>query len=389
MPPLGVAGPGPGMAARAAAGREWAIRSALPLWAGRGYDPRQRLFFERLDNSGSPLVALPRRLTTQARQVYVFAQAALLGWRPDGASLARDAALAMIDRYLAPDKSAGWVFSIDADGSPSDARRELYAHAFALFGLAWAYRLGPDSRLLEARDVTMALLDGPFSGPHGGYLSFIGDDGSERLQNPHMHLLEAMLAWHETTGEADFLTRAQALGTLFAENFFQRKTFTLPEYFDSNWGLRNDERGRMVEPGHHFEWSWLLHRLQSASGQETRSVAAPLYDYACRYGYDADGLIVDCLRNDGSVMVSSRRTWPHTEAIKAHAAACEWGDRRAEGRCAQTWDAMFAHFLSGAVSGGWRDHLDGAGAPLHDHMPATTLYHVLCAIVEANRVWPA
>ncbi len=377
-----------GMAARAVAGREWAVRKALPLWSGAGFEPAESLFRERLDFSGAP-VAAARRLTTQARQIYVLAHAALLGWRPEGRQQALDAAHAAIAKYFMPDGRPGWVFSIGADGARSDARRELYAHAFALFGLAWAWRLAPDARFLEARDATLALLDGPFQGPGGGYLSYLGDSGAERLQNPHMHLLEAMLAWHDATGDAQFLDRANAIGALFMGTFFQRDTGALPEYFGPAWSRLDAARGRLVEPGHHFEWAWLLHRLQQASGLATQAVARPLYDHACRFGRDAEGLIVDCLRDDGVVVTASRRTWPHTEAIKAHAAAHEQGDAGAEAQAAEVWDVMFAQFLSGAAPGGWRDHLDPAGAPLHAYMPATTLYHVFCAIAEANRVWPA
>ena len=148
----------PGMAHRAAAGRDWAVRAALPLWAGAGFDTRDSLFRERLDFSGAPVPA-PRRLTTQARQVYVLAQAALLGWRPDGKAQALTAMRATIAHYYRPDDHPGWVFSIGPDGAPADSRRELYAHAFALFGLAWAWRLEPDPVFKTVRDETLALLD--------------------------------------------------------------------------------------------------------------------------------------------------------------------------------------------------------------------------------------
>ncbi|MFT3811485.1 MAG: AGE family epimerase/isomerase [Micropepsaceae bacterium] len=377
-----------GMAARAVSGREWAIREALPLWSGAGFDPADSLFRERLDFAGAPIAA-PRRLTTQARQIYVLAHAALLGWHPQGRTQALAAAHAMTGAYLSPDGRPGWAFSIGQDGRPADARRELYAHAFALFGLAWAWRLDPDPRFAVARDATLALLDGPFAGAGGGYLSYLGDDGAERLQNPHMHLLEAMLAWYDATGDAAYLERARAIGALFMTTFFQPDTSALPEYFGAGWTRLGGERGTLVEPGHHFEWAWLLHRLQVTAGLVTEAVARPLYDHACRFGHDAAGLIVDCLREDGTLVTASRRTWPHTEAIKAHAAAFEQGDEQAEDRAARVWDLMFAQFLSGAAAGGWRDHLDASGAPLHGYMPATTLYHVFCAIAEANRVWPS
>ncbi len=375
------------MTERAQAGREWLIRRALPLWAGAGFEPKQGLYVERLDLAGAPVVDAPRRLTTQARQIYTFAHAALLGWWPDGREQALRAAHAMIDRYLSPDGQPGWVFSIGPDGRPADAKRELYAHAFALFGLAWAYRLDPDPRFAEARDATLALLDESFAGPGGGYLSVLDDGGRERHQNPHMHLLEAMLAWYDATGDAAFLARAKAIGDLFASRFYQAEQGILPEYFGAGWARLGDDRGDIVEPGHHFEWVWLLFRLGRALGRDPGVEAQALYAHACHHGYDGDGMIVDRLTGGGAVLAASRRTWPHTEAIKAHAVMHENGATGAQARCAETWDVMFGRFLSGAAPGGWRDHLDGSGALLSDHMPATTLYHVFCAVAEADRVW--
>ena len=35
---------------------------------------------------------------------------------------------------------------------------------------------------------------------------------------------------------------------------------------------------------------------------------------------------------------------------------------------------------------GWYEKIDGSGNLLATHMPASTFYHVFCAIAEANRV---
>jgi mannose/cellobiose epimerase-like protein (N-acyl-D-glucosamine 2-epimerase family) len=43
------------------------------------------------------------------------------------------------------------------------------------------------------------------------------------------------------------------------------------------------------------------------------------------------------------------------------------------------------HFLTSDPAGGWRDRLDRGGACLSKFMPASTLYHVVCAIDELNR----
>ena len=72
--------------------RDWLFGQALPLWAQAGIDAEGR-FFEKLDFDARPIIGRPRRTRVQARQVYVFAEAAALGWS-EGEAVARRAACA-------------------------------------------------------------------------------------------------------------------------------------------------------------------------------------------------------------------------------------------------------------------------------------------------------
>jgi mannose/cellobiose epimerase-like protein (N-acyl-D-glucosamine 2-epimerase family) len=373
--------------AAAARLKSWVVEEALPLWGEAGFDPARGGFVERLTFEGKPLLDTPRRAMVQARQIYVFSHAALIGWRPQGAAIALEAAHRLIDRYHGSDGGAGWVFSVHPDGAVHDARRDFYAHAFALFGLAWAYKLAAEPRFLSAALATLEVLDRHFKSPGGGYHSALPADEARREQNSHMHLFEAMLAWFEATRREMFLARAAELHELMAARFFQSRTGILAEYFDGAWSPREGIEGRICEPGHHLEWSWLLRRYARLSGGADSPIAAALKAFADRHGYDAHGFVVDQLIDDGRVHKSSRRSWPHTEAVKAEAAAAEAGDAEAPWRAARTIGRLFSAFLGRPVPGGWIDHVDASGAPLVDGMPASTLYHVFFAAAEADRLW--
>ena len=367
--------------------KQWVVEEALPLWGGTGFDATRGSFVERLTFEGAPLHSAPRRAMVQARQIYVFSHAALLGWRPEGKAQALEAAHRLIDRYHGADGDHGWVFSVHPDGAVHDAKRDFYAHAFALFGLAWAYKLAPEPRFLSAALSTLSVLDQRFESPTGGYHSVLPADPGKREQNPHMHLFEAMLAWFEATGREMFLARAAELYGMMAARFFQHRTGILAEYFDGCWNPREGIAGRICEPGHHFEWSWLLRRYAALSGRGDSPIARALKDFGDRHGFDSEGFIVDELLDDGRVHKTSRRCWPHTEAIKAEAAAAETGDDQAAARAARTIDRLLQVFLGRPVAGGWIDHVDAKGAPIVDGMPASTLYHVFLAAAEADRVW--
>jgi len=368
--------------------RAWIVTEALPFWATVGFDDVHGSFVERLDLSGIALPDVPRRAMVQARQVYVFAHAALLGWYPGGRDIALRAAQNLVDRYLAPDGHPGWVFSTSGDGVIRDPKRDLYSHAFVLFGLAWAYRLEPRPAFRNAALTTLAVLDEHFAAPSGGFRSeYPANPSSGLRQNPHMHLFEAMNAWHDASGEAAFLARATEISELMAARFFQPQAGVLAEYFDASWAPEQGVRGRICEPGHHYEWSWLLRRSAGAAARDKDHLAAALYSYADRYGFDSAGLIVDELLDDGSVHVSSRRCWPHTEAIKANAVAFEAGAASSAERADRLIDRLMDTFLGRPIRAGWIDHVDAEGAPIVSYIPASTLYHVFMATVEADRVW--
>ncbi len=70
---------------------------------------------------------------------------------------------------------------------------------------------------------------------------------------------------------------------------------------------------------------------RSRDGAIRRSPRA-LKAFGDRHGFDAEGFVVDELLDDGRVHKTSRRCWPHTEAIKAEVAAAETGDDEAPRR---------------------------------------------------------
>jgi mannose-6-phosphate isomerase len=367
--------------------RNWLVTAALPFWSSVGFDSENGSFIERTDFDGVPLADAPRRAMVQARQIYVFAHAALLGWWPQGREIALAAAKNLIDVYHCPDGKSGWIFSATANGAIQDGRRDLYTHSFALFGLAWAYKLDPEPRFREIALATLLDLDQHLASPTGGYFTELPHNHSERRQSPHMHLFEAMLEWFEATGEAPFLARAAELRGMMGARFYQPGTGALAEYFDGSWAPIQGIAGRIWEPGHHFEWSWLLRRYSALIGRDGDTIAEALYAHAERYGFDAKNFVVDELLDDGTVHKASRRCWPHTEAIKANAAAYEAGDLRAASRAEAVIDRLMDTFLGRPIAGGWIDHVDPEGAPISSFIPASTLYHVFLTAAEADRVW--
>ena len=362
--------------------RRWLNEAAWPLWIARGLD-RDGLFFEQLDFAGRPDLTACRRTRVQGRQLFAFARALAAGH--EGAREAIGRALPTIEaRCWGPDGKPGWIHMLTPDGEPLDTLRDTYDQAFVLFGLAAARRMGFEHAGVLA-ERTMAFLDASIADPKaGGYLEGL-PASLPRRSNPHMHLMEAMLALHEVGTELGvpgrrWLERAERIAALFESRFFDHAAGTLGEYFTRDLILARGQSGESVEPGHHFEWSWLLHRLADAGGRNYRFQARTLYEFGLRHGIGASGFAIDECSKSGRALRQTRRTWPQTELIKAHLANGAYGE------AARVTDMLLDSYLATQVPGLWVDQFDANGEPRAEVVPASTLYHLVVAFEDLLRV---
>jgi mannose-6-phosphate isomerase len=352
---------------------DWVRETALPVWASRGFDARRGRFHERLDHKGDQLAA-PHRSMVQARQIFVFADAAASGWFPEGGRLAETAMASLLRDFAQHETDrTTFAFSIDPEnGTVLSPVRDAYAHAFLLFSIAALYRLNGDVTLLRLADRIIAFIDHELADPvHGGLFDALPAP-PEKRQNPHMHLLEAYLFLAEAAPGRGYAERASRLVTLFRRRLFQDGL--LLEYFVSDW----QPSSRAVwEPGHHFEWVWLLEEYAKLTGDNVDDEVGALFEVALRHGVNAEALIYDELSPELTVTRGSHRLWPHTEAIKAASARHGRGQRDAKTWAGRVANALKVNFLDRPFKGGWTDHLGEDGTPLVDYVPASSLYHLL------------
>ncbi len=357
------------------------IEAAIPLWATIARDVSTGSFVERLVADGNVDTAAPRRVRVQARQIYCYAKAAHLGWYPGGAEIARAGLDYMLAKAKSPDGRPGFVHILAPDGSVLNPLRDTYDHAFILLALATVYQLDRDVRVRAEIDSLMHFIDTELRSPDGGYVEGI-PASMPRRQNPQMHMFEAFIAAFDATHDPAFQQRAGDIFGLFVSNLFDAKTGVLGEYFEQDWSRIEPVS---VEPGHQAEWVWLLKQFERITGCPTGKYRAPLLETALRYR-DASGCLIDEGDAQGNVVKSTRRLWPQTEIIKAWLAQAESGVAGAAEEARAALARLDKHYLQHPVKGGWYDQFDAEGNSLVDTIPASSFYHILCAVAEADRV---
>ncbi len=358
------------------------IDHALPLWSTEGWDRTSGGFIDRLSPDGRADHLAPRRVFVQARQIYCFAKAAQIGWYPQGREIALKALDHLLAKAKSPDGQPGFVHTLAHDGSVLDPLRDTYDQAFVLLALSSVYALDRDAQVRAEIDALVAFLDARLRSPHGGFLE--GWPASmPRRQNPQMHLFESMIAAFDATHDAAFQNRAGEFFALFLANLYDKQKQVLGEYFEDDWSRIEPVS---VEPGHQAEWVWLLKGFERITGCPTGRYRAELLASALRYRDGATGCLIDEGDAAGNIKRHSRRLWPQTEMAKAWIAQAEAGEAGAADEARAALARLERHYLNHPVAGGWYDQFDRDNRSLVATIPASSFYHVLCAVVEAEQV---
>ena len=350
--------------------------------------PGEPGYLEYLTADGLPDPA-PRRTTlVTARLVYVFAHAHCLDPAGPGLAAARHG-YDFLSRFCA-DADGRYRHAVMPDGTAIDDRSDLYDLAFVLFACAWYARATGEVEPLERAERVMGFIERHLTAEHAGFAEdSLG--ALPRRQNPHMHLLEACHALARTSGEQRWLDRADALVELLRRRLIDAETGTLGEFFTADWRPAAGAAGALREPGHHFEWVWLLHHHARLTDRiDLTGIAEGLHRFAAARGIvrspDGRPLVLDGVDRTGAPVAATRLLWPQTEAIKAEVARIEFlDDAGARQRRDSHLAALFHHWLD-ERTGLWVNQLDASNQPIRAEMPVRVLYHVFLALAETVRV---
>ncbi|MCA1490357.1 AGE family epimerase/isomerase [Ensifer sp. NBAIM29] len=357
----------------------WLFEETLPLWSTVGVDERHGGFHEALSFEAAAL-AKPKRMRTMARQVYAFSVAKLRGWDGDA-----DRLIAHGIAFMEKGRTGrgGWARVLHVDGAVADACEDAYDHACVLLALAHAHQAGnPDA--LRLGQETFAFLDAHLEDERlTGFLETSDGTGLRRT-NPHMHLLEAFLAWHTATGERGYLRRASRIIDLFRSHFFDAESWTIGEYFDNTWKPAVGEQGQWTEPGHHFEWASLLVEFAAKSGQtDLIAFARKLYASAIANGLNrSTGLAYGAVSRSALPLDLASRSWPQAEAVKAAIALEGTGGPDLKPEIEARVGHLFRWHIDPAPLGMWIDRIDEKGRVVATEVPASVFYHLVTALMQ-------
>ncbi|WP_285424108.1 AGE family epimerase/isomerase [Pseudomonas sp. efr-133-TYG-103a] len=341
------------------------MRVVVPLWQGPGWNAQMALPFEAVDAQHQPLPPQRYRAMACARQLFLFSS--LIGHSAVPEAGERAAALfRSLQRHFHDAEHGGWFYSIDPQGAPLDRRKDLYTHAFIVFACAHYWGKVREPLVESVLNAALTVIAERFADGDGLYESVLAEDWSSLdagpLQNPLMHLAEAFLATLEVREDADTLAALDALAQGMQRRFVDVELGVMLEKpLDAvdNWS----------EPGHQFEWFYLLESSAHLRGTPLHGSLTTAFAHAQAQGVDNEtGAVAAMLEVDGSVKDGTQRIWAQAEYLRALTLR-----PGSEDLLARQLNALQQRFLH---PGGWNECLDSQGQISRSDMPSTTPYHL-------------
>ncbi|MBR0110185.1 MAG: AGE family epimerase/isomerase [Bacteroidales bacterium] len=237
----------------------------LPFWINRMTDPAGG-YYGRRDGNGNLVDGAEKGLILNARILWTFSQAYRILGKPEYLEAATRAKDYIADHFV-DQEFGGAYWSVDSEGKPLDTKKQFYAIAFAVYGLAEYYRAAGGDALDLAISLYRSIEEHSFDSELNGYIEACTrdwgkiedmrlsdkDENFAKTMNTHLHILEAYTGLYRVWKDEGLHSQLSNLIRIFLDKIIQPDGH-LGLFFDENWTLH----GVMQSFGHDIETSWLL-----------------------------------------------------------------------------------------------------------------------------------
>ena len=372
------------------------LDNILPFWMTRMIDYEHKGFYGRIDGSNQLVADAPKSAILNTRILWSFA-AVYNHFGDQQYKILATRAFDYLRNYLVDDEFGGVFWLLDHKGVPIETKKQVYAHAFAIYALSEFYQSTQNRIALElARSIYELIESHSFDSNKNGYLEafnrgwgFLPDqrlsekDANEaKTMNTHLHVLEAYTRLFQIWPDAELAKKLENLIELFLQQFINESGY-FNLFFDEEWNLRSHTQSF----GHDIEGGWLLLRAAEVLGYPELIIscqeAAITLTEAALKGMDQDGGLM--YEGDKSQVTNKEKHWwPQAEAlvglVNAHQLS---GDAKYLELADQNWNFIFRNLIDPEGEWHWMVNANGVVDHQEDKAgPWKAPYHNTRAMLE-------
>lgn len=353
------------------------VDNILPFWPRHVMDRERGGFFGTVASDLTIEKDSPRSCVVNARILWTYSAAARL-IDPAYRSVA-DWGFDYIATKFLDREHEGLFWMLDAAGRPIADRKQTYAQAFGIYGLAEHFRLTKNAASLELAKTLFAMIEAHCTDAEfGGYWEARGrrwepladmrlsdkDLNCPKSMNTHLHVLEAYTNLLRVWPDDGLKARQRALLEVMLDRIVDQTTAHFTLFFDARWSRLSDH----VSFGHDIEGSWLLVEAAEALGDpalidRARRTAVRMA-HAAMAGLDGDGSMFFEADGAGRIIQDGKDWWVQAEAVIGFYNAWQiTGDERFGEAARRAWDYIEDHVVD-RRHGEWHAKLSRQGVAL-------------------------
>jgi mannobiose 2-epimerase len=300
----------------------------LHFWETRMMD-EQGGFYGQITGDNKLEKDAPRGGILNARILWTFSSAARI-FKSDCYQKVATHAKNYIFNHFFDDEFGGTYWTLNADGSPHDTKKQIYSQAFFIYALVEYYRLtGDNEALIKAKSLFLIIEKYSFDKVLNGYFEAYSKDwilledmrlsekdaNEKKTMNTHLHILEAYTNLYRVWKDPLLEQQIQNLIQLFLEKIVNKNTGHLDLFFDENWVCKSS----VYSFGHDIEASWLLEEAAKVLGKPSilKKVRAHslIIARAASEGLLDNGAMMYELNCETGHLNSNCDWWPQAEAM--------------------------------------------------------------------------
>jgi mannobiose 2-epimerase len=364
--------------------KAWAARiekellgNILPFWMRHTVDRENGGFYGTIGCDLQVEKESPRAAVINARILWTYSAACRLYGAPyrEMADWAYDY---IVKRFW--DAEHGGVYwMLDYQGNPINDRKQIYAQAFAAYGMAEYFRATGKPESLELAQRLFHLIEKHSYDPEWkGYLEARGRDwsaladlrlsekdlNSPKSMNTHLHVMEAYTNLLRVWKHPELRAKHKELLEVTMDRIVNNSTGHFKLFFDNQWNSLTDH----ISFGHDIEGSWLILEAAEVLGdpkliERARTLAVTMARAVYKEGLDQDGSLFYEADSAGMMIDPNKHWWAQAEAVVGFYNAYQVsGERRFADEAYRVWEYIEEKIVD-RVHGEWHAKLKPRGTP--------------------------
>lgn len=336
------------------------LDSILEYWSKHTIDTQNGGFVGQIDFNDYIIANTEKGSVLNARILWTFSSSYKVTKNESHKEIAKRA-FEFLSEYIYDDEFGGLFWSINVDKTPKDTKNQIYALAFAIYGLSEYYAISKDDKALEiAINLYLKIQEHSYDPENKGYFEALTRDwqpiedlrlsdkdaNEKKTMNTHLHIVEAYAnlfkVWKDKKLQNDIIELLETI----EKHFINTETGHLRLFFDENWIEKPD----VISYGHDIEAAWLL--LQCAEISEDETLIANYKKHAIQMaevtqeGLDSDGGLWYEFDPEKNELIAEKHWWVQAEALIGFYNAYQLtGDEKYLDIVYKNWDFIQNHIL--------------------------------------------